>query len=153
LTDLKRPTCHEAGHAVVALFFGFQIEGIEVFESGLRMVCQLDAKDRTDEERFILLAGGIAGEKSELGRYDPGGCKDDQEKIFQRGGKSIEIYLGDASEIIGSNKACFRELRKKIMVRVIERSMEMSISSGKNSFKLVSAVEIQQIWTAYQSRQ
>jgi len=150
--DLKRPTCHEAGHVVLALFFNFRVEGVEVFEGKLRTMCQLDAKDRTDKERFIFLAGGIAGEKSELGFYDTTSCKDDQEKIFERGGESIETYLADAAGIIESNKECFRELRKKITIRVIERSMEMSISGGKNSFKLVSDGEIQQIWAGRQSR-
>jgi len=64
--DLKRPSCHEAGHTLVALYFGFRVEGIEVFEGRLQTMCQLDAEDRTDKERFIFLAGGIAGEKSEL---------------------------------------------------------------------------------------
>ena len=145
--DLKRPSCHEAGHTVVALFFGFGVEGIDVFEGRLRTMCQLDAGDRTDNERFIFLAGGIAGEKSELGHYDSGGCRDDQKKISERGGKSIESYLPEATRIIESNKECFRELRKKITIRAIERSMEMSISSGKNSFKLLTGDEIQQIWT------
>jgi hypothetical protein len=151
--DIRRPSCHEAGHAVVALFLGFHIEGIEAFEGRLRTVCQLDAKDRTDKERFIFLAGGIAGEKSELGHYDSGCCNDDQEKISERGGESIETYLGDAAGIIEANKGGFRELRKKITIRTIERSMEMSMSGGKNSFKLVTGDEIRQIWTVYQSRQ
>ena len=150
--DLKRPSCHEAGHAVVALSFGFRVEGIEVFEGRLRTMCQLDAEDRTDKERFIFLAGGIAGEKSDLGHYDSGGCIDDQKKISERGGGSIETYLADAAGIIESNKECFRDLRKKITIRAIERSMEISISSGKNSFKLVTGDEIQQIWTVGQSQ-
>ncbi len=153
LMDLKHPSCHEAGHAVVALFFGFRVEGIEAFEGRLCTMCQLDAEDRTDKERFIFLAGGIAGEKSDLGQYDSGGYNDDQKKISERGGESIETYLADAAGIIESNKGCFRELRKKITIRSIERSMEMSISSGKNSFKLVTGDEIQQIWTVCQSPQ
>jgi hypothetical protein len=153
LTDYKRPSCHEAGHVVVALSFGFRVEGIEVFEGRLRTMCQLDAQDRTDKERFIFLAGGIAGEKSDLGHYDSGGCSDDQKKITERGGESIETYLADAAEIIELNKECFRELRKKITIRLIERSMEMSISGGKNSFKLVSGDEIQQVWTVWKSQQ
>ncbi len=97
--DLKRPSCYEAGHAVVALFFGFCVERIEVFEGRLRTMCQLDAEDKTDKERFIFLAGGIAGEQSGLGHYDPGGCNDDQKKISERGGQSIETYLADGAGI------------------------------------------------------
>jgi hypothetical protein len=151
--DLKRPCCHEAGHAVVALFFGFRVDGIKVFGGRFHTMCQLDAKDRTDKERFIFLAGGIAGEKSSLGNYDSGGYNDDQKKISERGGESIEVYLADATRIIDSNKESFREIVKKITTRAIERSMEMSISGGKNSFKLVTGAEIQQVWTVCQSRQ
>src|SRR5580700_2988380 len=110
--DRSHATCHEAGHAVVALFFGFRVEGIEVFEGRFRTMCQLDAQDRTDAQRFILLSGGIAGEKSELGYYDPGGCNDDQKKISELRGLSIESYLPDAAGIIESNKECFQEIRK-----------------------------------------
>lgn len=151
--DRNHASCHEAGHAVVALFFGFRVEGIEVFEGRFRTVCRLDAEDRSDAERFILLGGGIAGEKSELGYYDAGGCNDDQKKISELGGQSIETYLADAARIIESNKDCFQELRKRIMIRAIEKSMEMSISGGKNSFKLLIGDEIQQIWRVRQSRQ
>jgi len=151
--SLSSASCHEAGHAIVALFFGFRIEGIEVFEGRFRTMCPIDAHDRTDKERFIFLAGGIAGEKSELGHYYAAGYNDDQKKISERGGESIESYLDDAAEIIQSHKECFRELREKIKVRAIEKIMEMSMSSGKNSFKLVTSDEIQQIWTACQPRQ
>jgi hypothetical protein len=41
----------------------------------------------------------------------------------------------------------------KIKIRTIEISMEVSISSGKNSFKLVTGGEIQQIWAVCQARQ
>ncbi len=150
--DLKRPSCHEAGHAVVALHFGFHVEGIEAFEGRLHTMCQLDAEDRTDMERFVFLAGGIAGEQSGLGHYDSGGCNHDQKKISERGGESIETYLADAAGIIESNKECFLELRNKITITTIERSMEMSISGGKNSSRLVTGDEIQQIWTVCQSR-
>ena len=56
---LKRPSCREASHAVVALFFGLRVEGIEAFEGRLRTMCQLDVEDRTGKEHFIFLAGGI----------------------------------------------------------------------------------------------
>jgi len=150
--DLKRASCHEAGHTLVALFLGFRVEAIDVFEGKLRTVCELDTQERTSKERFIFLAGGIAGEKSDLGCYDSGGCIDDQNKISERGGESIDTYLADAERIIESNKECFRELRKKITIRAIEKSMEMSISGGKNTFKLVTGAQIEQIWAVCQSR-
>ena len=147
--DRQRPSSHEAGHTLVGLFLGFQIEGIEAFEGRLRTMCHLDAEDRTHQERFIFLAGGIAGEKSVLGNYDPGGCKDDQQKITERGGKSIETYLPEATKIIESNHECFLELKRKITIRVIEESMGAAISGGKNSFKLLTGDTVRQIWQAF----
>jgi hypothetical protein len=144
--DSRHASCHEAGHVVVALALDFRVDGIEVFEGRFRTMCQLDAKERTNEERFILLAGGIAGEKSDLGNYDPGGCADDQKVIYQLGGKAIETYLADAAGIIELRKKCFRDLRNKIRTRAIEKSVAMSVSRSKNSFNLLSSDEIQQIW-------
>jgi hypothetical protein len=151
--DLKRATCHEAGHVVVALCYEFRVDGIEVFEGRFRTMCVLDDPARTDEERFVFLAGGIAGEEFEFPKYDPEGCKDDQAQITKRGGGLIETYLPDATKIIDPNNDCFRALRSKITTKAIEKSMEMMISGGKNSFRLISGVEIQQIWTACQARQ
>jgi hypothetical protein len=74
-------------------------------------------------------------------------------KIYERGGESVETYLPEAARIIESNNQCFRELTKRIMFRAIERSTVMSITGGRNSFKLLTEDEIQEIWTAYQSRQ
>jgi hypothetical protein len=149
--DLKRPSCHEAGHTVVALFLGFRVDGIEAFEGRLRTMSELDAADRTDRERFVFLAGGIAGEKCGLGNFDSGGCNDDQKKISERGGESIETYLVEAAAIVEANKECFQDLRKQITIRAIERSMEISVSAGQNTFKLVSEDEIQRTWTAFRS--
>jgi hypothetical protein len=149
--DLKRAACHESGHVVVALFYGFRVDGIEVFEGRFRTISDLDDSNRADKERFVFLAGGIAGEKSEFSGYDPTGCNDDRDKITQRGGGLIETHLDDAIKIIKSNDQCFREFRKKITTRSIEKQMEMSISGGKNSFKLVSGDKIQQIWAACQT--
>jgi hypothetical protein len=145
--DAKRGYCHESGHTTVGLSRGFHVAGIDVFEGRLRTICELDANDRSDMDRFIFLAGGIAGEKVGLGNFDHGGCGDDQEKITERGGQSIEMYLADAAKIIESKKECFQELRKKIAIRVIEKRMERSISGGGNTFKLLSGDEIQQIWS------
>jgi hypothetical protein len=136
---------------VVALHYGFRLDDIEACEGRLLVKCDLDAGDKTDEERFIFLAGGIAAEQFRLGAFDQGGCNDDQNKISERGGESIETYVPRAIEIIESSKACFEELKKKITIRAITRSMEMSITGGKNSFTLVTAEEIQQIWEQHRS--
>jgi hypothetical protein len=145
-SPIARGSCHEAGHTVVALHFGFRVEGIDVREGRFCVMCDLDTANKTDEERFIFLAGGIAGEKYRLGTFDQGGYAGDQSEISERGGESIESYAPRAIEIIESNHACFEELKKKITLCAVARSMEMSITGGKNSFKLVTAAEIEQIW-------
>jgi hypothetical protein len=147
LTDFKPASCHEAGHVLVGLYFRFVVERVEVSEGRFQTMCQIDASDRTDQERFVFLAGGVAGEKCELGSYDLDGYKDDQRKISERGGASIETYLPDAARIIESNKECFNKLWEQIRNRAIQKRMEMMISGGGNSFKLLTSDEIQQIWT------
>jgi hypothetical protein len=145
--ETKRPSCHESGHTIVGLSLGFHIAGIDVFEGRLRTICvDLDAQDKTDMDRFIFLAGGIAGEKVGIGNFDRSGCRDDQQKITDRGGKVIDTYLVDASRIIESSKARFEELKKQIVVKMITKSMEMAISGTGNSFRLISGDEIQRIW-------
>jgi hypothetical protein len=151
VASLKHPSSHEAGHVVVALSIGFVVDGIEVFEGRFRTMCQLDALDRTDNERFIFLAGGIAGEKIQRGHYFTDGCADDQQKISERGGESIETYLPYAVTIIDAYPDCFRKFTDMITKRAIERAMEMALSGGKNSFKLIPGKEILQIWIACQS--
>ena len=108
-------------------------------------MCDLDSCDRTDADRFTFLAGGIAGEKSEFGAYDFGGCKDDQAKISERGGASIETYLAEAVKIIQSDKGTFDQLKKTIALKLIEATMTMSITGGKNSYKLLSEGELRLI--------
>ena len=58
--DLRHPSCHEAGHTVVGLYFGFRINGIDVFEGRFRTLCDLDAVDRriTNGSSFSL-AGSL----------------------------------------------------------------------------------------------
>jgi hypothetical protein len=148
LMDLRHPSCHEAGHTVVGLYFGFRIDGIDVFEGRFRTLCDLDSVDRSDNERFVFLAGGIAGEQSGLGRYDFGGRNDDQTKISERGGGPIEAYLPEAIKIVESNGECLRQLRSRVTTRTMEKIMERQLSGGGNSFKLLTGEEIQSIWTA-----
>lgn len=143
--DQRRASFHEAGHAVVGLHLGFLIAGIEVAQGRLCTMCDLDSGERTDADRFVFLAGGIAGEKSEFATYDFDGCKDDQAKVSERGGASIETYLAEAAKIIRLNKEAFDQLRKKIMMRLIAAGMTMSITGGKSSYKLLTEDELRQI--------
>lgn len=143
---MTRPTSHEAGHAVVGLYFDFRIDVIEVFEGRLRTICDLDSEERLDSERFVFLAGGIAGEQQQLGQYDSAGCADDQLKISQRGGEAIGVYLPRASEIVLRNRQSFDSLRRKIATTIMAKQMTMSIAGGKNSFSVLSSQEIHLIW-------
>lgn len=61
MDDWTRAACHEAGHTVVGLYFGFRVDKIEVADRRPRIMCDMDSHEPA--ERFLFLAGGIAGEK------------------------------------------------------------------------------------------
>jgi hypothetical protein len=147
-----RPICHEAGHLIVGLHFDFRIERLEIAGGKPRVVCDLDAVERSSSERYIFLAGGIAGEKFGIGNYDPVPCRADQQQITERGGESIDTYLTEAVQVIAFYERCFGELRKQIICRAIEKTMQMAITGGENSFELLSDAEIQRTWEAYHQR-
>jgi hypothetical protein len=147
--DYANPSWHEAGHTVVALHYGFQLDRIDVSQGKFRTMCVLDAPERTDEERYVFLAGGVAGEKAGLNnQYDAGGYKDDQEKITARGGASIETYLPAATAIVSANRACLDKLKGQIANRAVQKVAERMISGGSNSFGLLTSEDIQEIWNA-----
>lgn len=145
-SELARAICHEAGHLVIALHFGFRVDRLEIDKGKPLVTCDLDAAERSAQERYLLLTGGIAGEKLGIGNYDPAPCRRDQQQIAERGGESIETYLPEAVLLIESRKPIFDELRKQIMIKVITKSMEMMMVGGENSFRLFSGDEIRQIW-------
>jgi hypothetical protein len=141
-----RPICHEAGHIVVALHFGFRVDCIEVFQGRYRTRLALDDTERTDQERCVVLAGGIAGEELDYPNYDPGACGADQQLISKLNGGSIDNYLPAALDIVRAKEPCFRELRKRITIRVLEEQMVMSIAGSGNSFTLLTDIQIRDIW-------
>jgi hypothetical protein len=152
--NYANPSWHEAGHTVVALHYGFEIDRIEVFEGKFRTMCVLDAPERTHEERYVFLAGGVAGEKAGLhNQYEEGGYKDDQEKITARGGASLETYLPAATAILTANEACLNQLKTRIANRAVQEVLERTISGGSNSFGLLTSDDIQAIWRACKSGQ
>jgi hypothetical protein len=104
----------------------------------------------TDRERFIFLAGGIPGEKSDLGNYDSGGCNDDHKKSPSVEGNQLKRILPTPQSSV--EQAVLPKAEEKDHHRAIEKSMEMSTSGGKNSFKLVTGDEIQRMWTAFHCR-
>lgn len=141
--------CHEAGHVTTALHVGFRVEGIEIFQGKPRTMCDLYAVERTNEERYVFLAGGIAGEVSDFRNYDRGGCGDDQARISELGGSSIETYLPAASKVINAHKGSFDEMKKKITIRMLERRMEGMLVGSSNTFKVLPPCEIQRIWNTF----
>jgi hypothetical protein len=147
--SLRPPSWHEAGHVVVGLHFGFVIESVAALQGKLGTMCQLEAPERTNEERYVFLAGGIAGEKYGIGGYEFNPCRQDQERIAGFGGGVIETYLPAALEIVGFYHACLRQFQKEIIKKTIARTMEMSFGLP-NSFTILSGAEIERIWREYQ---
>lgn len=144
--EMKRAICHEAGHAVVALHLGFRVERIEVSKGLPTVVCDL-APQRTQEDRCILFAGGIAGELScGYASYDQEACRSDQSRISEIGGGSIENYLPQASGLLRSGEAFFCELRKEMTRAWVEAEGASVFGSDPNSFEILSEQEIADIW-------
>ena len=54
---------HEAGHSTAALCLGFPIQRVSVTKGIPFAEVILDSPERTNQERFIFLAAGIAGEQ------------------------------------------------------------------------------------------
>lgn len=112
-------------------------------------VCQLNDPSRTNEERYLYLAGGIAAEQLEFNHYDREASENDQKLISELEGGKIESYISPATEIIRTHEACFRRFWERITIRLQEKRMAMIATGGSNSFKLLSSAEIQEIWLAY----
>lgn len=146
--NLRNPTRHEAGHVVIGLHLGFIVESVEVVGGKFVNVCQLNDPNRTNEERYLYLAGGIAAEQLEFNRYDREASENDQKLISELGGGKIESYICAATEIIRTHEACFRTFWQRITIRLQEKLMAMIVTRGSNSFKLLSSAEIQEIWLA-----
>jgi len=138
---LKRAICHEAGHVVVALNLGFHVENILV--SQRRPSVRIDLDSRTAPESYIVLAGGIAGEKFVMPHagYDELGAQDDQRKISERGGGPIEAYLPDALHFVRSNQMVFEDLRRQLTPLLLGFEAQYEESS-----ELLSHEEIERIW-------
>jgi len=145
----KRAICHEAGHAVAALHFGFRVERIEVFRGMPRSLIAIERS----HEMIVVLAGGIAAEQLVFGRYDAAGYADDQRKVSECGGTAIDSYLSEACNVIRSNEDCFRQLRERLTLRWVENWGEWEMTSGSNAdcdsltFELLLREDIEAIWT------
>jgi len=147
--ELRHPSWHEAGHVVVGLHFGFLIKSVAALQGKLGTMCHLDAPERTDEERHIFLAGGIAAEKYGIGSYEHDPCQRDQEQIAGFGGGLIETYLPAAVEIVSVYDDCLRQFQREILMKTVARTVEMSFG-GTNSFTILNGADIGRIWRGYQ---
>jgi hypothetical protein len=147
--DWRHPTWHEAGHVVVGLHLGFLIESVKAVQGKLGTVCHLNSQERTNEERYEFLTGGIAGEQYGIGNYESDPCRRDQEQIVEFGGGLIETYLPAALEIVSQYDRCIRQFQKEIMMKTVARTMEMSFG-GTNSFIILTQSNIGRIWEDYQ---
>ena len=145
--DTKRAICHESGHAVIALHFGFDIERIAITHRWPSVVTSnLDSPQRTTQERYIFLAGGIASEIFIYGHYDQQGVRLDQNMICERGGGLIENYVPDALKIIRSNETRLTRLRKELTAKWVSAAAEAAFDSDPDTFELMSRPELEFIW-------
>jgi hypothetical protein len=135
---------HEAGHAVVALHFGFLVEGIAVSNGRPYTEIDLDSPQNSPRERFIVLAAGIAGEKFLYNDedYDRDAAQGDQHEISERGGGDIESYFKEAFDVLLANKIRFHALIKELTICFAEAAFD----SNLGSFDLMSQQEIRIIW-------
>jgi len=151
----ERAMSHEAGHAVVGLHFGFRIDRIDVKDGRPRTECHLDSLERSNRERFVFLAGGIAGERvfDPASDYDHAASGNDQSMITERGGESIAEYLPEALKILHLHEKVLRGLRERLcrelVVQQAKARMQAMVGSGSgNSFRLLAREQIKEIWGA-----
>jgi hypothetical protein len=145
---MSRGLIHEAGHAVIGLHFGFDIDGIEMKNRFLSvMISDLDSPERTQKERYIFLAGGIASESLSFGNYDVGAVGDDQKKINVRGGGPVKDYLVDALEILRTNEFRLNRIKNELCLKGISAPLEASFTDDPDSYVLLSRQELYRIWT------
>jgi hypothetical protein len=145
--DTQRAICHEGGHAIIALHFGFSVQQIAIaHRRPYLLTSDLDSPQRTAQERYIFLAGGIASEISCYGHYDQEGMRLDQKMICERGGGPIENYVPDALKIIRSNEACLTRLRGELTARWVAAAAEAAFESDPDTFELISRQELKNIW-------
>jgi hypothetical protein len=143
---MDRWICHEAGHVTVGLHLGFVVFGIKMIDGKPATVIGLDNETRSDEERCLFLAGGIAGEKCDFASYDQIACANDQDRILLLGGGPIDTYLPMTLQIINLHRTFFDKLKRKIKIKTIERRMEMIVVRTGKTFGILGQVDIEQIW-------
>lgn len=143
---------HEAGHATVALHLRFAVEKIDVADGVFRTVLAKDGPAKSNHERCVFLAGGIAGERHFYPNtpYDPVGCSRDEAMISQIGGSCIDTYLPEALAILRSNDPRLRRFvgeLTRICIGECFAAQQSSDSAPRGpSFELLSRQEIECLW-------
>jgi hypothetical protein len=145
---MKCAICHEAGHIVVAHNLGIAVQCVRV--AGRLTITDvqmrdLDSPSRARLEKYIFLAGGIAGEQFVLGDYDREGMQDDQNKITQRGGGPIDDYLPKALSILETSKSCIDRIRQAMTLNWASARAEAQVSSDPDSYEVLSRVQLMHI--------
>jgi hypothetical protein len=143
---LIRAVRHEAGHAVIALHYGLSMSRISVEDR----VAKTFIKDSDwlaigASERYVFLAGGIAGEFVAWGNYDRQGLEHDQKLISQFGGGPIETYLPTALEILRTHQRLLDRLAQVLNANWIKSSVEASVEANPDSFDLLEPGELDQL--------
>lgn len=143
--DGTRACCHEAGHAVTALSLGFKVKCICVVKGHLITSCEdFDSGER--EDRFIVLAGGLAAEGKFYDELDTAASARDQKMIFERKGKRIDTYVPKAKKIIETDMVRFKLIRKRLEEKWRANALGSAFDPDP-SFVLMSSSELIEIWT------
>ena len=148
---MKRATCHEAGHIVVALKLGIPVEAVRV---GHRLILMhvsendFDSTARPAIDRYAFLAGGIAAEQFIFGDYDRSAMRDDQTKVTQRNGVAVETYLPEALAIVSANKYCLDHVRRQLHLNWIAARAEAQFCSDSDSYTILSRSDLDDILRA-----
>jgi len=148
---MKRASCHEAGHIIVAFKLGIPVEAVRV-ENRLILTDvwkdDLDSTARPAIDRYAFLAGGIAGEQLVFGDYDPVAMRNDQAKVTQRNGVEIETYLPDALAIVSAGKFCLDHVRRQLYLNWITARAEAQFCSDSDSYTVLSRSDLDDILRA-----
>jgi len=145
----QRAICHEAGHAVVAMNFGFAVTGISLKES--IPITNFDVPEATTLQACVVYSGGAAAEKVVFGCFDEASSFDRQ-TISDAGGGSLEDYLDYAMEIIRANPTCHKTMCDEMVKNWLCEETESSLSgsnSDKLNFELLNGTRIKEIWQWY----
>lgn len=155
MTD-ERAICHEAGHAIVGLHFGFNIADICV--SGMPQIRWSLPAEQPDSA-CCAVAAGVAAEQITFGRHCEDAAGSDRQQIKDRSGKSLESYLAEAKNILQKYLSCFCEMRKEMLKNWMQEDAANSLEAGAPlapslilsapSFTILGHDEMLAIWKSH----